>query len=79
MKWINWIVENKAWLFSGILIAIPLAIFGWIVGKRAITHKQKQRGGNGSVNIQADGNIIGNKINIDSGKNNDKAGPSKRR
>ncbi len=25
----EWILENKEWLFSGVAIAIPLAIIGW--------------------------------------------------
>lgn len=56
----EWIVENKEWLFSGIAIAIPLAIIGWIISKKG--NKQNQKGGNGSTNIQVGGNFeIGNK------------------
>ena len=53
----GWLIENKEWLFSGALVAMPLAFLGWILGKRAVRHFQKQRGGNGSVNIQAGGNV----------------------
>lgn len=52
-----WIIENKEWLFSGVLVALPLALLGWILGKRAVAHLQRQKGGQGSVNIQAGGNV----------------------
>lgn len=68
----DWLIANKEWLFSGALVAIPLAVVGWIFGKRAVQHLQKQRGGHGSVNIQAGGNV-----NL--GGADDKAGTDKRR
>lgn len=46
----EWIIENKEWLFSGIAIAIPLSIVGWITSKRE--NKQVQKGGKSSINIQ---------------------------
>jgi len=56
----NWIIENKDWLFSGVAIAVPLAIVGWFITTRG--HKQVQKGGNNSTNIQVGGNInIGEK------------------
>lgn len=59
----KWIINNKAWLFSGVLVAVPLAIFGWLLtgSKR---HKQVQKSGKNSVNLQAGGDIkIESKIN----------------
>lgn len=53
----NWIMNNRAWLFSGILVAVPLAILGWLLAKRQITRIQKQRAGDRSINLQAGGNI----------------------
>lgn len=50
-----WVLENKEWLFSGVLVALPLAILGWIFGRRAVTRMQSQRGGRSSTNIQAGG------------------------
>ncbi len=29
-----WIMENKEWLFSGVAIAVPLAVIGWLCGTR---------------------------------------------
>jgi hypothetical protein len=57
----EWITENKDWLFSGIAIAIPLAIIGWFISSRR--NKQFQKGGDNSTNIQVGGNskIGGNK------------------
>lgn len=52
MEWIN---NNKDWLFSGIAVAIPLAIIGWIFS--ANKNKQVQKSGNNSTNIQVGGNI----------------------
>lgn len=57
----EWIIKNKEWLFSGIAIAIPLAIIGWFISSQG--NKQIQKGGNNSTNIQVGGNfkIGGNK------------------
>lgn len=31
----DWIMENKEWLFSGVGVAVPLAIIGWLCSKRS--------------------------------------------
>lgn len=60
----NWIIENQQWLFSGVAIAVPLAILGWVFsGKK---NRQSQKGGKNSTNIQVGGNI-----NIGTGKDNE--------
>lgn len=51
----DWLIENKEWLFSGIAIAIPLAIAGWVLSSKS--QKQIQKGGKGSTNIQVGGSI----------------------
>ena len=51
----EWIIENKDWLFSGIAIAVPLAIVGWLIYSRV--NKQVQKGGKNSTNIQVGGNF----------------------
>ena len=49
----TWISENKEWLFSGVAVAIPLAVAGWLIhSRRSPRSVQKQRGGKGSTNIQ---------------------------
>lgn len=59
---IDWIIQNKQWLFDGVLVAVPLAILGWFFGKSIIKKKiQKQRGGHGSTNIQVGRDIKINK------------------
>ncbi|MDX1721593.1 MAG: hypothetical protein R3355_00630 [Pseudomonas sp.] len=57
----EWILKNKEWLFSGIAIAIPLAIISWLISSRR--NKQIQKSGDNSTNIQIGGNfkIGGNK------------------
>ncbi len=58
----NWIFENKEWLFSGIAIAVPLAIIGWLMTNSKKQIRQNQKSGSGSINIQSGGNVnIGNK------------------
>lgn len=58
----NWIVENKEWLFSGVLIAVPLALLGLFVSNKK--SKQVQKSGSNSNNIQVGGDIhIGDKKN----------------
>jgi len=60
----DWIVENKDWLFSGIAIAIPLAFLGWLISSRKT--KQLQKGGDNSTNIQVGGSLnLGRKKNDD--------------
>lgn len=58
----EWIVENKEWLFSGVAIAIPLAIIGWWFSDRG--GKQVQTGGDKSTNIQ-----VGRDVKIGDNKN----------
>ncbi|MBW2673392.1 MAG: hypothetical protein JRD89_08275 [Deltaproteobacteria bacterium] len=60
----DWIIENKNWLFSGIAIAVPLAIVGWILSTRG--NKQVQKGGKNSTNIQ-----VGRNFKIGGEKDND--------
>ncbi|HIF9169560.1 TPA: hypothetical protein ACX6RM_001800 [Photobacterium damselae] len=51
----DWLVQNKEWLFSGIAIAIPLAIASWFFSAKS--SKQVQKGGKNSTNIQVGGNL----------------------
>lgn len=51
----EWIIQNKEWLFSGIAIALPLSIVSWVISKRG--SKQVQKGGKNSTNIQVGGNF----------------------
>lgn len=51
----EWILANKEWLFSGVAIAIPLALVGWLVSSGG--NKQSQKGGSGSTNIQIGGSF----------------------
>ncbi|MBD3895944.1 hypothetical protein IEI94_08790 [Halomonas sp. ML-15] len=51
----EWISENKDWLFSGVAIAMPLAIIGWLISSRR--KKQIQKGGDNSTNIQVGRNL----------------------
>jgi hypothetical protein len=49
---IDWIIANKEWLFGGVLIAVPIAIVGWIFAKRHLQRSQIQNGGDNSMNLQ---------------------------
>lgn len=60
----DWIIENKEWLFGGVAIALPLAFIGWFISRTK--NKQTQRGGKDSTNIQ-----VGGSININREKEND--------
>ncbi|MEW7986493.1 MAG: hypothetical protein AB2810_19105 [Candidatus Thiodiazotropha endolucinida] len=50
----DWIIENKDWLFNGLLVTVPIAIIGWFFYKG---NRQTQKGGDNSTNIQAGKNI----------------------
>jgi len=52
----NWIIENKGWLFSGIAISVPLAIFGYFINRKR-EPTQKQDIGNNSTGYQVGGSI----------------------
>lgn len=54
---IEWIIENKPWLFSGLAVSIPIAIIGWIISRRRNGTVQQQKSGSRSVNIQAGGDV----------------------
>jgi hypothetical protein len=69
----DWIVANKTWLFDGVLVAVPIAVIGWLFARRVIARVQKQRGGHGSPNVQ-----VGGDINVGAVERHDKAGPTKR-
>lgn len=51
----EWIIENKEWLFSGVAIAIPLAIVGLFFSGQG--NKQVQKSGDNSTNIQIGGSL----------------------
>lgn len=58
---LDWFWRNKEWIFSGIGVAILVAIIGWIRGKPS--GGQSQRSGKNSTNIQS-----GRDINIGGGQ-----------
>jgi hypothetical protein len=53
----DWIIENRQWLFDGALVVLPIAILSWIFAKRQIQRSQTQKSGDNSLNIQVGGNI----------------------
>lgn len=59
----NWLLENKEWIFSGIGVSIVIFILNNIFNKKH--YSQKQKGGNKSKNYQSGGNInINNKKDV---------------
>lgn len=63
----EWIIANKAWLFDGIAVAVPIAVITWFFTKK--DNKQSQKGGKNSTNIQVGGNF---KIGSDKEDKDDK-------
>lgn len=60
----RWVIENKDWLFSGVAVAVPLAVVGWLISGRG--NRQIQNGGKNSTNIQVGGSLnIGDKKNVE--------------
>lgn len=31
---LDWITQNKEWLFGGIAVSVPLALIGWLLSKK---------------------------------------------
>lgn len=58
MDWVNWVIDNKQWLFSGIGVVVVTSIIGWIVARlrRKIVDETRkhleQAAGDNSTNIQ---------------------------
>lgn len=55
---ISWMLQNKDWLFGGLLVSVPIACVGWIitvcVGKRRGSPLyQQQTSGANSINLQS--------------------------
>ena len=69
----EWILANKEWLFSGLLVAIPTAVVGWLFARRHLHRSQVQKSGNGSINVQA-----GRNINIGRGSADERSDPKSR-
>ena len=55
----DWVIANKEWLFSGVLIAVPLAIIGWFYKSTAT--KQIQKAVKGTDAEKALNTILGKK------------------
>jgi hypothetical protein len=59
----NWLLENRTWLFSGIAVAVPLTILGWVLTRRSRVRRsrsgqqQTQSSGSHSSNVQAMGPV----------------------
>jgi len=53
----DWLIQNKEWLFNSAGVAIPLAIVGWLFVKYRRKIVQKQRSGDRSTNIQIGGDV----------------------
>jgi hypothetical protein len=54
----DWLFQNKEWLFSGIAVAIPIAVITWLFFSRlSPSRSQEQKGGHGSTNIQVGGDL----------------------
>tara|TARA_A100000171_G_scaffold48530_1_gene56116 strand:- start:1902 stop:2096 length:195 start_codon:yes stop_codon:yes gene_type:complete len=61
----QYILENKEWIFSGIGVAIVLFFGKVVIGfLTPETNRKSQKSGNNSINIQSDGDVhIGEKLN----------------
>ena len=51
---VDWLLDNKEWLLSGIAVAVPLAVIGWLFSRSLVRkHRQVQKGEHGSINVHA--------------------------
>lgn len=51
----DWVTANATWIFSGVGIAVPIALVTWWLSRSQPS--QRQRGGSQSTNLQAGGDI----------------------
>jgi hypothetical protein len=61
----QWLIENRTWVFSGVGVSMVALLFGFVRSRATI--RQKQRGGNHSVNVQSAGAINVNPSDRDRG------------
>ena len=54
---VDWILANNEWLFSGLLVAVPTAVGGWLLARSRVHRSQSQRSRDNSVNIQTGENL----------------------
>lgn len=66
---LDWVIQNKTWLFSGIAVAVPLTVIAWLMTRKVYKQKQIQKGGRNSTFIQA-GHDINLNNNISKNANN---------
>lgn len=56
----EWLINNKEWLFSGVLISVPIALISFFAARRkkeSSNKKMVQKGGKNSRNIQIGGDV----------------------
>lgn len=48
---LDWLIQNKTWLFSGIAVSVPVALIGWILSRKKCGRNivQRTRGKNSPV------------------------------
>jgi hypothetical protein len=70
---LDWLIKNREWLFSGLLVSVPLSIIGWWLSQQASHSSQRQSSGKNSTNIQIGGNAK-LKTSVKNGKTRAKGG-----
>lgn len=50
---LDWLQTNAEWVFGGVGVAVPIAVVSWLAARNKDGHRQVQRGGKGSTNLQA--------------------------
>lgn len=66
----EWIINNKEWLFGGVLVVIPTTIIGWFFLKQRY-YSQRINAGKKSINIQL-GKYSGRNLDIRIGAADDR-------
>jgi len=55
------IIQNKEWLFSGIAVAVPLAVIGWLGSKRKSEADKTSTYSVQQTHNGSGDNVVGNK------------------
>lgn len=71
MNWLQWVADNKEWIFSGIGVAAISAVLAFFLRKKRPESAPTQQAGDQSINQQGTGNTLNINLNQPQDKKKD--------